>query len=42
MAANFIDHILKCIFLNEDIKISIKFSPKFVHKGPIDNKPALV
>ena len=29
--------ILKCIFLNANIWISIKFSLKFLCKGPIDN-----
>ena len=38
----FPDDIFKCIFLNEDIWISIEFSLKFVPKGPIDNIPALV
>ena len=28
--------------LNENIRISIQFSLKFVPKGPIDNIPALV
>ena len=31
-----------CIFLNENVWISIKNSLKFVPKGPIDNIPALV
>ena len=39
---HFPDDIFKCIFLNEDIWISIKFSLKFVPKGPIDNISALV
>ena len=30
----FPDHILKCIFLNENIWFSIKISLKFVSKGP--------
>ena len=34
--------ILKCIFLNENIRISIKISMKFVAKGPINNIPPLV
>ena len=34
--------VFKCIFLNENISISIKISQKFVPKGPIDNSPALV
>ena len=42
MAATFTDDILKRIILNENIKISIQFSLKFVPKGPIDNIPALV
>ena len=39
---HFPDAILKCIFLNENVWISIKISPKFVPKGPINNIPALV
>ena len=39
---NFLDDILKCIFLNEKVWISIKISLKFVPKGPISNIPALV
>ena len=38
----FLDDIFKCIFLNENVYISIKISLKFVPKGPIDNIPALV
>ena len=34
--------IFKCIFLNENIWISIHISLKFVPKGQIDNIPALV
>ena len=34
--------IFKCIFSNENIWISIKFSLKFVPEGPINNIPALV
>ena len=34
--------ILKCIYLNENDRIRIKISLKFVHRSPIDNKPALV
>ena len=30
-----------CIFLNEDNKISIQISPKFVPRSPTDNKSAL-
>ena len=37
MDAIFSDDIFKCIFLNVNIWISIKFSLKFVCKGPIDN-----
>ena len=36
------DDIFKCIFLNETMWITIKFSLKFVRKGPINNIPALV
>ena len=39
--ANFPD-ILKCIFLNENIWISIKILPKLVSKVPINNIPSLV
>ena len=41
MAATFAEDIFKCIFLNENIRILIKFSLMFVPKGPIDNIPAL-
>ena len=34
--------IFKCIFLNENVWISIKISLKFVPKGPINNILALV
>ena len=36
------DDTFKRIFLNENIRISIKVSLKFVPKGPINNIPALV
>ena len=39
---HFADDTFKCIFLNENVRISIKISLKFVPKGPIDNKAALV
>ena len=39
---HFADAIFKCIFLNENISISMKISLKFVPKGPINNIPALV
>ena len=39
---HFADNIFKHIFLNENVKISMQISLKFVPKGPIDNKPALV
>ena len=38
----FADDIFKCIFLNENVWISIEISLKFVPKGPINNIPALV
>ena len=34
--------IFKCIFLNENVLISIKISLKLVPKGQINNIPALV
>ena len=39
---HFADDTFKHIFLNENVGISIKISLKFVHKGPINNIPALV
>ena len=39
---HFADDIFKPIFLNENIRISIKISLKFVPKVPINNIPALV
>ena len=42
MAAILADNILKCIFLNENDKILIQISLKFIPRSPVDNKPALV
>ena len=39
---HFADDIFKCIFLNENVFISIKISLKFIPKGPINNIPALI
>ena len=39
---HFTDDIFKCIFLNENIWISIEIPLKFVPKSPIKNIPALV
>ena len=39
---HFPEDIFKCIFLNENVGISIKISLKFVQKVPINNIPALV
>ena len=39
---HYANDIFKCIFVNENFIISIKFSLKFVLKGPINNIPALV
>ena len=39
---HFADDILKRIFFNENVWISISISLKFVPKGPINNIPALV
>ena len=38
----FADDIFKCVFLNENVWISLKISLKFVPKVRIDNIPALV
>ena len=38
----FADYTFKRIFLNENVRISIKISLKLVPKGPINNNPALV
>ena len=42
MATILADDIFKCIFLNEKVRILIKFSLKCIPKGPIDNNPAFV
>ena len=42
MAAVLSDDTFKRIFLNENVKISIKISLKFVSKGPMKNIPTLV
>ena len=42
MIAFLADDIFICIILNENVRISIKISLKFVPKGAIDNKSALV
>ena len=39
---HFADDIFKCIFINENVSISIKISLNFIPKGPIKNIPALV
>ena len=39
---HFPDYIFKCIFLNENVLISIKIPLKFVRNGPINKIPALV
>ena len=39
---HFADDTFNCIFENENVRLSIKFSLKFVPKGPINNIPALV
>ena len=38
----FADDTFKRIFVNENVRIAIKISLKFVPKGPINNNPALV
>ena len=42
MATNLADEIFNRIFLSENVWILIKISLKFVFKGSVDNKPALV
>ena len=42
MAAVLADDIFKCIFLNENDRIPIQISLKFIPDGTIDNNPALV
>ena len=42
MASIVADNTFKCIFLNENDRIPIQISQKFVPSSPIDNKPALV
>ena len=42
MPAILADDIFRCIFLNENDRIQIQISLKFVSRSPIDNKPALV
>ena len=39
---HFADGTFKHIFLNENVRIAIEISLKFVPKGPINNIPALV
>ena len=39
---HFADDTFNRIFVNENVRISIKFSLKFVPKSPINNNPALV
>ena len=39
---HFTDDTLNCIFLNENVRISITISLKFAPKGSINNIPALV
>ena len=38
----FPDDIFKCVFMDENVEISIEISLKFVPKGPINEIPALV
>ena len=41
MAAILADDIFKCNFLNENDRIPIQITLKFVPRSPINNKPAL-
>ena len=42
MATIVADSFFKCIFLNENDRIPIQISLKFVPRSPINNKPTLV
>ena len=42
MAAILTDDNVKCIYLNENDRILIRISLKFVPRKPVDNKPALI
>ena len=42
MAAILADNIFKWIFLNENDRILVQISLKFVPRSPIDNNPTLV
>ena len=42
MAAILADNIFNSIFLNENDRIPIQISLKYVPRSPIDNKPALI
>ena len=39
---HFANNIFKCIFLNENVLISVKISLKFIPKSPINNIPEMV
>ena len=39
---HFADNIFKCIFLNENVWISIEILLKFISRGPMNNIPVLV
>ena len=42
MATILAEDTFKCISLNENIRIFIQVSLKFVRKGPVDDKSAMV
>ena len=42
MAAILADDIFKCIFLNQNNRIIIQISLKFIPRSPIDYKPEMV
>ena len=42
MATILADNIFKCVLMDENDRILIKISLKFVVRSPLDNKPALV
>ena len=42
MAAILAHDFFNCIFFKENVRIPIQISLKYVPRGPIDNRPALV
>ena len=42
IGCRFADDIFKCVFMKENVCISFKISLKYVPKGSVDNKSAMV